>query len=232
MPYAAKATIEHEYLTNYLTLYITFRKPMRRSAIPKATPPVYDWMPPLSLWILKADASTYTITASQWLDEYTLKLTSNTIATRPAIVTLEYDGPNEHLETAWKKQWYPFGPITSTDLTATLWKAGMICLWAGSIATVPSGWALCDGTNGTPNLKNRFIVGAGDTYAVGANAGALTHYHTFSLTMSGSLNGGVVIKNDAPSGNFSPSITLNGSSTTAAANHLPPYYALAYIMKL
>jgi hypothetical protein len=59
---------------------------------------------------------------------------------------------------------------------------GVILLWSGSIATIPPGWQLCDGTNGTPNLRDRFIVGAGTTYAVGATGGAaqinIAHTHT------------------------------------------------------
>lgn len=49
---------------------------------------------------------------------------------------------------------------------------GGIIMWSGSIASIPAGWALCDGANGTPNLQNRFIVGAGDSYAVDATGGA------------------------------------------------------------
>ncbi|HTF21021.1 MAG TPA: hypothetical protein VK658_23260 [Chryseolinea sp.] len=45
---------------------------------------------------------------------------------------------------------------------------GGIIMWYGSIGSVPNGWALCDGNNGTPNLQDRFVVGAGSSYAVGA----------------------------------------------------------------
>lgn len=232
MPYAAKATVEHEFLTNLLEIYVTFRNPMRRSAIPQATPPLYDWYPSLAKWILKADSTTFAIVACVWIDEYTLQLTSDTIANRPAIVTLEYAGPDEQLETTWGKQWEPFGPIPSTDLTATLWKTGMIILWSGSVASIPSGFVLCNGTNGTPNLKNRFIVGAGDTYAVGATGGAITHLHSFSVTISGGLSAGNVIANVAPAGVLSPSFNSGGGGNTNLGNGLPPYYALCYIMKL
>lgn len=51
---------------------------------------------------------------------------------------------------------------------------GVIWMWSGSIQTIPSGWALCDGTNGTPNLRDRFIVGAGSSYGVGATGGQNT----------------------------------------------------------
>lgn len=56
--------------------------------------------------------------------------------------------------------------------------AGVIVMWSGAANAIPSGWALCNGSNGTPDLRNRFIVGAGDTYAVGASGGASTHSHS------------------------------------------------------
>lgn len=49
---------------------------------------------------------------------------------------------------------------------------GGIIMWSGAIAEIPTGWALCDGTNGTPNLLDRFIVGAGSGYAVAATGGS------------------------------------------------------------
>jgi microcystin-dependent protein len=51
---------------------------------------------------------------------------------------------------------------------------GIIAIWSGSVVSIPSGWALCDGTSGTPDLRDRFIVGAGNTYAVDATGGANT----------------------------------------------------------
>lgn len=70
--------------------------------------------------------------------------------------------------------------------------AGVILLWSGSAASIPAGWKLCDGTSGTPDLRDRFVVGAGSSYAVGATGGAdsvtLTtaqmpsHSHSFSAT--------------------------------------------------
>ena len=66
--------------------------------------------------------------------------------------------------------------------------AGMIMLWSGSSATIPSGWLLCDGSNSTPDLRNRFVVGATSTYAVGATGGsadAIVVSHTHSITDAG-----------------------------------------------
>lgn len=72
-----------------------------------------------------------------------------------------------------------------TNWVATqLVPTGVITLWYGSIASIPTGWLLCNGTNGTPDLRDRFIVGAGSTYAVAATGGSanatlVSHDHTF-----------------------------------------------------
>ncbi len=78
--------------------------------------------------------------------------------------------------------------LTSNGTTWTSspgFRTGMIILWSGSSATIPSGWLLCDGTNSTPDLRNRFVVGATSTYAVGATGGSanavvVSHTHTFT----------------------------------------------------
>lgn len=53
--------------------------------------------------------------------------------------------------------------------------SGVIVMWSGAANTIPGGWAICDSANGTPDLRNRFIVGAGSTYAVGATGGEASH---------------------------------------------------------
>lgn len=63
---------------------------------------------------------------------------------------------------------------TAAAISGAIIPSGGIIMWSGSIASIPAGWALCDGTSGTPNLQNRFVVGAGDTYAVDATGGANT----------------------------------------------------------
>jgi hypothetical protein len=50
---------------------------------------------------------------------------------------------------------------------------GLICMWSGTIGNIPAGWALCDGAGGRPDLRDRFIIGAGDTYNVGNTGGSL-----------------------------------------------------------
>lgn len=139
--------------------------------------------------------------------------------------------------------------------------SGVITMWSGSIASIPSGWYLCDGTNGTPDLRSKFIVGAGSTYNPGntggsADATLVSHTHTATVTDPGHTHSVV----DATyaiftgtNGNYTtgargpafggPTYVNSGSSTTgitvgvstvgsSATNaNLPPYYALAYIMK-
>lgn len=67
--------------------------------------------------------------------------------------------------------------------------SGMIMLWSGSQASIPAGWVICDGTLGTPDLRDRFIVGAGNTYAVSATGGATSFTATSSTNGSHSHTG-------------------------------------------
>ena len=60
------------------------------------------------------------------------------------------------------------------DLTNVI-PSGIICMWSGESTAIPSGWNLCDGSNGTPDLRDRFIVGAGNTYKVKDTGGEATH---------------------------------------------------------
>jgi len=80
-----------------------------------------------------------------------------------------------------------YGIIGATPPAATPIPSGGIFLWSGSIGSIPAGYVLCNGSNGTPDLRNRFIVGAGSTYAVDATGGSanaivVTHDHTVSVS--------------------------------------------------
>jgi len=87
-----------------------------------------------------------------------------------------------------------YGIIGVQGTSGTSIPAGLISLWSGSIGSIPSGWNLCDGSNGTPNLTDRFIVGAGSSYAVNGTGGASTaslvtanmpnHTHTATSTVT------------------------------------------------
>lgn len=90
----------------------------------------------------------------------------------------------------------PFNFSELTRLTAMnrLQPIGTIVMWSGSINQLPSGWALCDGQNGTPDLRNKFIVGAGDQYNItdegGNNAIQLQTANLPSFTASGQTSQG------------------------------------------
>lgn len=116
---------------------------------------------------------------------------------------------------------------------------GTVCMWSGSIASIPAGWALCNGSNGTPDLRDRFIVGAGAGYAVGATGGEATHTltvdemprhnHTISSLGGGGTGGGAglnCVENPTYFGNTCP------AGGGQPHENRPPYYALAYIMRL
>ncbi len=87
--------------------------------------------------------------------------------------------------------------VTAAQLNDAI-PVGFIGMWSGSIATIPSGWALCDGSAGRPDLRDRFIVGAGSSYTPGNTGGANTvalstanipsHNHTFSGNTGGHSN--------------------------------------------
>jgi hypothetical protein len=64
------------------------------------------------------------------------------------------------------------------DLAERLVPAGTITAWSGSLVDIPTGWVLCDGQNGTPDLRDRFILGAGASEQPHAKGEADTHTHT------------------------------------------------------
>lgn len=173
---------------------------------------------------------------------------------------------------------------------------GGIVIWSGSIVTIPTDWQICDGTNGTPDLRGKFIVGSGSSYAIGATGGAASinlqhshaingttgsagahthtqaatnssgaHAHTFSgstavtgtpaaqvnaypdtnvsadthtHTMSGSTSSDGAHTHTNPTTGSSGDHTHTVSPTTsnnqlsASLDIRPPYYALAFIMRM
>jgi len=106
----------------------------------------------------------------------------------------------------------------------------MIVIWSGAIVDIPDGWTLCDGTNGTPDLRDRFVVGAGGAYSPGDTGGAATHTHQFTLP---NHSHAIPPGNDIGAGpGYDETTTMaTVSGTSDPASHLPPYYALCFIMK-
>jgi hypothetical protein len=157
-----------------------------------------------------------------------------------------------------------YGIVGVQASVGTTIPTGVISLWYGAIGSVPTGWYLCDGANGTPDLRDKFVVGAGSTYSVNATGGSansvvVSHNHTATTTSTdaGHTHAFTAGVQDAggywagagsfqgyngsrtPSGSTTSSGTANITSTTTVATagvsgtnaNLPPYYALAYIMK-
>jgi hypothetical protein len=149
---------------------------------------------------------------------------------------------------------YPI--LQNAPTTSPAIPAGGIIIWSGATGSVPATWFLCDGTNGTPDLRDRFIIGAGNTYAVNAIGGTadavvVTHTHTATsvVTDPGHFHTTLSTTN-APPGSSVPTLsgvttqntstattgitvaTTNANAGVSGTNaNLPPYYALAYIMK-
>ena len=130
--------------------------------------------------------------------------------------------------------------------------AGLISMWSGAEDAVPDGWALCNGENGTPDLRDRFIVGAGSTYAVGDVGGEAEHTLTIEemprhrhaqylydgtsrkiWTAPGSSTGSLSLNTNVIGNGVSTSdISTHFQGQDASHNNLPPYYALCFIIKL
>lgn len=119
--------------------------------------------------------------------------------------------------------------------------SGTILIWSGATNQIPSGYTLCDGTKGTPDLRGRFVLGSSSSYAVGAKGGEATHTltysempsHSHSLTVAtfNSLSGYPLCPN-SPAGENLKTYSTASAGSGAAHNNMPPYYALCYIMKL
>ncbi len=138
---------------------------------------------------------------------------------------------------------YDTGKMTITDLNVTgsfnLLPKGIIVAWTGT--TPPDGWALCDGTNDTPNLNGRFILGLGGKYGIDKTGGSeqmQKHTHTTRLEDIPCTGAAPCVANSTygfqDKTAFKNRITpyTSDAAGTGNAGNMPPYYVLAYIMKL
>lgn len=117
-----------------------------------------------------------------------------------------------------------------------------IIMWSGSISSIPSGWTLCDGTDGAPDLTDRFVTGAGGQYSVGDVGGEDEHTlteseipsHDHSYGSDDSETGNVNHGTGFVSGNNDGDQTgiIRSAGGDEPHENRPPYYALAFIMKL
>lgn len=132
-----------------------------------------------------------------------------------------------------------------------------ITIWSGAVEDIPAGWALCDGQNGRPDLRGRFVLGAGGTYNPGAAGGSeevsltveqmprhdhqqlLTENNTPTNYITQKASGeGVKIGRQLTASAISSSTVSGFTNNTASKGNgephpnMPPYYALCYIIKV
>ena len=181
------------------------------------------------------------------------------------------------------------GIITSIPSTSPAVPSGCILIWSGATGSIPSGFVICDGTNGTPDLRNKFVIGAGLSYSVGQTGGSSSatltqsnlpninfnvsdpgHTHSASSTSSvsdpshnhsignaigagqgsgpgfsngsdysptgvitgtGNATTGISVSTSTSINSATTGITVSSGGSGTAVPTLPPYYALAFIMK-
>ena len=137
---------------------------------------------------------------------------------------------------------------------------GGIIMWSGAISAIPTGWSLCDGSNGTPDLRNKFVLGAtndgsdstypgisvsqtggtADAVVVSHNHGITDpgHEHTFDSHDSDGGTGNTLNDNSdnsnqrtMTSSTETTGITINNEGVSGTNQNLPPFLALAYIQR-
>ena len=126
---------------------------------------------------------------------------------------------------------------------------GSIIIWSGTVASIPTGWQFCDGTNGTPDLRDRFVVGArqdsggvsmtnvsGSLTKIGGEAKhTLTiaempsHTHSYRWWIAWYFSGSTEL---AAKGSYNDNAQTSSVGGGQPHNILPPYYALCFIMKI
>jgi len=109
--------------------------------------------------------------------------------------------------------------------------SGFIAWWYGALNNIPVGWALCNGENGTPDLRDKFIFGAGTT-PVGNTGGSSQHVHDLTSAPHPANWDDAGSDILAGAGLARYGNTAVATATTDLSSSIPPYHALAYIMEL
>jgi len=221
-----------------------------------------------ALWTEKWDATTSQVTTANGIFNVVLGVYTSIPATFFAEHPVSYLG----VKVGTDSEMLPRQRIVSVAYAFAAGNGvpkGGIIMWSGAVDKIPDGWALCNGSNGTPDLRDRFIVGAGGAYTKGQAGGEATHIltvaempahthvdsgHSHGVSDPGHRHVMITNGGTTSSGNFAnvsggnpdqytgyatTGITINTGSSNIqntgggqSHNNLPPYYALAFIMKL
>lgn len=159
----------------------------------------------------------------------------------------------EEVDTKFDELELPEGG--SGDVFPVKSPVGTIVIWSGTEENIPTGWQLCDGTNDTPDLRDKFVLGAGPEHAVGDSGGeeevTLTtdqlpsHNHAeristtqspYNQSMIGPTNGSTYGYRVSDSAIETNALGIGQRTNTVGEdqphNNMPPYYALCFIMKV
>ena len=140
---------------------------------------------------------------------------------------------------------FTYNPSTNTLTVGTIvstvggaFVTGMIVAWYGATNAIPTGFVICDGNNNTPDLRDKFIIGAGNNYAVDATGGskdAVVVEHKHVTTFDGHKyfpgDGSTSINYGGAGGYPATTFSMNNEGVSGTDKNLPPYHALCYIMK-
>jgi hypothetical protein len=101
--------------------------------------------------------------------------------------------------------------------------SGAIVIWSGTTSNIPSGWTICDGTQGTPNLSGSFIIGSGSGYTKGTTGGSnsltLSTSNLPSHTHSGTTN---TMNQNASHHHVFPMARVDGKGFRGDVGQFPP----------
>jgi len=148
-------------------------------------------------------------------------------------------------------------PTIPFPFTALAIPSGLIEIWSGTIAGIPSGWILCDGTNGAPDLQDKFVRGVNTAIDNPGSIGGITdvtinlstlpahnhttvsysHTHQYTGTTNDGTGGLKRISNGNESDTFNndfidpPNQNTQGAGSSQSHNNMPPFFEIAYIFK-
>ena len=101
-----------------------------------------------------------------------------------------------------------------TNLSGSIPSGGII-IWSGASNAIPTGWVLCDGQNSTPDLRDRFVIGAGSNYAVDATGGSAD-----AIVVSHSHSSGSLQTNNTGDHGHSGNTDDSGNHTHGGGNYI------------